>query len=225
MSWLCWHVARLLWQDAHRGEAPLLTKEHQGRSAHQIHRTLFSQSHGQQGFLRSAVLGSLQGPVCLHSRVLRWAEPSRSQREGFLKDLSFMLCTSWSLMPSGCTTFRRSKLLFISKPGQNVHFGSFPSSSLNRELRHFGEKTCFGIHTCYGAYLKSYSEFDSEEEEVLIPPYEMFNIVCWHVRGESFTLWCSVQAGNSWDLQPSQLSAHTNTQANVQYQYLVLMFV
>lgn len=32
-------------------------------------------------------------------------------------------------------------------------------------------------YTHFGAYLKSYSEFDAEEDEVLIPPYEMFSII------------------------------------------------
>lgn len=74
-------------------------------------------------------------------------------------------------------TYRRSKLLFTGEAGQTMRFGSFASSSLNNNLRQFGQRTCFEINTCFGAYLKSYSEFDSDEDEVLIPPYEMFRIV------------------------------------------------
>uniref|UniRef100_UPI003AAD8D0D NAD(P)(+)--arginine ADP-ribosyltransferase 2-like n=1 Tax=Centroberyx gerrardi TaxID=166262 RepID=UPI003AAD8D0D len=78
----------------------------------------------------------------------------------------------------GCyTTYRRSRLAFSGEVGQTMRFGSFASSSLNKDLPHFGRKTCFEMHTCFGAYLKSYSEFDSDEDEVLIPPYEMFTIV------------------------------------------------
>ncbi|XP_049427582.1 NAD(P)(+)--arginine ADP-ribosyltransferase 2-like [Epinephelus fuscoguttatus] len=89
------------------------------------------------------------------------------------------------------TTYRRSKLLFTGKAGQTMRFGSFASSSLNKNLRQFGRRSCFEIHTCFGAYLKSYSEFDSDEDEVLIPPYEMFNIVSVDMSGEN-DLHCDV---------------------------------
>lgn len=83
------------------------------------------------------------------------------------------------------TSYRRSKLLFSGEAGQIVRFGSFASSSLNKDLQQFGRRTCFEIHTCFGAYLKSYSEFDSDEDEVLIPPYEMFDIVSVDVSGQN----------------------------------------
>ncbi|XP_041641494.1 NAD(P)(+)--arginine ADP-ribosyltransferase 2-like [Cheilinus undulatus] len=83
------------------------------------------------------------------------------------------------------TSYRRSKLLFSGESGQTVRFGSFASSSLNKDLRQFGRRTCFEIHTCFGAYLKSYSDFDSDEDEVLIPPYEMFTIVSVDMSGEN----------------------------------------
>ncbi|XP_040002956.1 NAD(P)(+)--arginine ADP-ribosyltransferase 1-like [Xiphias gladius] len=89
------------------------------------------------------------------------------------------------------TTYRRSKLLFSGEAGQTIRFGSFASSSLNKDLRHFGQRTCFEIQTCFGAYLKSYSEFDSDEDEVLIPPYEMFRIVSVDTTGEN-DLHCDV---------------------------------
>ncbi|XP_023135692.2 NAD(P)(+)--arginine ADP-ribosyltransferase 1-like [Amphiprion ocellaris] len=83
------------------------------------------------------------------------------------------------------TTYRRSKLLFSGESGQTIRFGSFASSSLNPYLNQFGRRTCFEIRTCFGAYLKSYSELDSDEDEVLIPPYEMFNIVSVDTSGEN----------------------------------------
>lgn len=89
------------------------------------------------------------------------------------------------------TTYRRSKLLFTGESGQTIRFGSFASSSLSKDLRQFGRRSCFEIHTCFGAYLKSYSEFDSDEDEVLIPPYEMFNIVSVDTSGEN-DLHCDV---------------------------------
>lgn len=83
------------------------------------------------------------------------------------------------------TSYRRSKRLFSGEPGQTIRFGSFASSSLNKDLTQFGRRSCFEIRTCFGAYLKSYSEFDSEEDEVLIPPYEMFSIVSVDTSGEN----------------------------------------
>ncbi|XP_074539355.1 NAD(P)(+)--arginine ADP-ribosyltransferase 2-like [Halichoeres trimaculatus] len=83
------------------------------------------------------------------------------------------------------TSYRRSRLLFSGEAGQTIRFGSFASSSLNKDLKQFGRRTCFEIHTCFGAYLKSYSEFDSDEDEVLIPPYEMFEIVSVDASGQN----------------------------------------
>lgn len=83
------------------------------------------------------------------------------------------------------TTYRRSKLIFTGETGQTMRFGSFASSSLNKDLRQFGRRTCFEIRTCFGAYLKSYSDFDSDEDEVLIPPYEMFHIVSVDTSGQN----------------------------------------
>ncbi|XP_036419028.1 erythroblast NAD(P)(+)--arginine ADP-ribosyltransferase-like [Colossoma macropomum] len=47
------------------------------------------------------------------------------------------------------TTYRRSKTE-IDITDTLVRFGSFASSSLKATLRHFGNKTCFIITTCYG---------------------------------------------------------------------------
>ncbi|KAK2919189.1 hypothetical protein Q8A73_003560 [Channa argus] len=103
--------------------------------------------------------------------------------------LHFLLSDAIRLLklnqPRCYTTYRRSKLLFTGEAGQTMRFGSFASSSLNKHLRHFGKRTCFEIHTCFGAYLKSYSEFNSDEDEVLIPPYEMFHVVSVDTSGHN----------------------------------------
>ncbi|XP_047434959.1 ecto-ADP-ribosyltransferase 4-like [Mugil cephalus] len=72
-------------------------------------------------------------------------------------------------------TYRRTKAAFTGSVNQIIRFGSFTSSSLFANLTQFGDKTCFKIKTCLGAYLKDYSKL-SHEKEVLIPPYEMFKI-------------------------------------------------
>lgn len=72
-------------------------------------------------------------------------------------------------------SYRRSNNKFTGKVGQNIRFGSFASSSKRADRINFGTKTCFKIKTCFGAYLGGLSVFPNEEE-VLIPPYEVFKI-------------------------------------------------
>ncbi|XP_076585260.1 erythroblast NAD(P)(+)--arginine ADP-ribosyltransferase-like [Chaetodon auriga] len=72
-------------------------------------------------------------------------------------------------------TYRRTNVKFTGKVNQIIRFGSFTSSSYRADLRDFGNETCFKIKTCSGAFLKKYSYYD-DEAEVLIPPYETFNI-------------------------------------------------
>ncbi|XP_074486770.1 erythroblast NAD(P)(+)--arginine ADP-ribosyltransferase-like isoform X5 [Sebastes fasciatus] len=74
------------------------------------------------------------------------------------------------------TTYRRVTNRFSGKVNQIIRFGSFASSSNKTDLTEFGNETCFKIKTCSGASLKNYSTYDDREAEVLIPPYEMFNI-------------------------------------------------
>ncbi|XP_012501078.1 PREDICTED: GPI-linked NAD(P)(+)--arginine ADP-ribosyltransferase 1 [Propithecus coquereli] len=62
-------------------------------------------------------------------------------------------------------------------PGATVRLGSFASASLqNVAAQNFGEDTFFGIWTCLGAPIKAYSFFPGEEE-VLIPPFETFQVI------------------------------------------------
>ncbi|XP_044198589.1 T-cell ecto-ADP-ribosyltransferase 1-like [Thunnus albacares] len=77
----------------------------------------------------------------------------------------------------GCqTTYRRTNVTFTGNVNDIIRFGMFASSSKLTNLTRFGKKTCFKIETCSGAYLKNYSTLGTKEEEVLIPPYETFNI-------------------------------------------------
>ncbi|XP_055012785.1 ecto-ADP-ribosyltransferase 5-like [Boleophthalmus pectinirostris] len=74
------------------------------------------------------------------------------------------------------TTYRRSpRLTFTGKLNQEIRFGQFTSTSFNPNLISFGTITCFQIKTCLGASIKDYSSIPNEDE-VLIPPYEMFKI-------------------------------------------------
>ncbi|XP_044116655.1 GPI-linked NAD(P)(+)--arginine ADP-ribosyltransferase 1 [Neovison vison] len=62
-------------------------------------------------------------------------------------------------------------------PRATVRLGGFASASLkNVAAQQFGEDTFFGIWTCLGAPIKRYSFFPGEEE-VLIPPFETFQVI------------------------------------------------
>uniref|UniRef100_A0A8C2HVG1 NAD(P)(+)--arginine ADP-ribosyltransferase n=1 Tax=Cyprinus carpio TaxID=7962 RepID=A0A8C2HVG1_CYPCA len=88
-------------------------------------------------------------------------------------------------------TYRGTSVEF-KKPTLNkeVRFGSFTSSSgFLKKAQDFGTVSCFEIHTCEGAYVKKYSKYP-EEEEVLIPPYEKFNVTAVKKRRKEPNLWC-----------------------------------
>ncbi|XP_005380082.1 PREDICTED: GPI-linked NAD(P)(+)--arginine ADP-ribosyltransferase 1 isoform X2 [Chinchilla lanigera] len=62
-------------------------------------------------------------------------------------------------------------------PGATVRLGGFASASLqNVAAQQFGQDTFFGIWTCLGAPIRGYSFFPGEEE-VLIPPFETFQVI------------------------------------------------
>ncbi|XP_034754380.1 ecto-ADP-ribosyltransferase 5-like [Etheostoma cragini] len=82
-------------------------------------------------------------------------------------------------------TYRRTTARFTGQVNQIIRFGSFTSSSYSTDLTKFGKVSCFEIKTCSGALLESYSVYP-DEREVLIPPYEMFNITK-QLRGRDTT--------------------------------------
>lgn len=62
-------------------------------------------------------------------------------------------------------------------PGATIRLGGFASASLkNATAQNFGKETFFGIWTCLGVPIRGYSFFP-EEEEVLIPPFETFQVI------------------------------------------------
>uniref|UniRef100_A0A671T727 NAD(P)(+)--arginine ADP-ribosyltransferase n=1 Tax=Sinocyclocheilus anshuiensis TaxID=1608454 RepID=A0A671T727_9TELE len=89
------------------------------------------------------------------------------------------------------STYRGTNLKFIQNVrNKKVSFGSFTSSSMNRnKTKFFGTVSCFEIKTCEGADLTKYSKLP-HEEEVLIPPYEMFKVTAVKTRRGQTDLWC-----------------------------------
>ncbi|XP_067437681.1 ecto-ADP-ribosyltransferase 5-like isoform X2 [Thunnus thynnus] len=90
--------------------------------------------------------------------------------------LHFWLTTAIQTLNKKChTTYRRTTAVFNGNVSDIIRFGTFASSSFRTNLTYFGNETCFEIKTCSGASVKPYSVYPNEEE-VLIPPYETFNI-------------------------------------------------
>uniref|UniRef100_A0A672NK57 NAD(P)(+)--arginine ADP-ribosyltransferase n=1 Tax=Sinocyclocheilus grahami TaxID=75366 RepID=A0A672NK57_SINGR len=117
-------------------------------------------------------------------------------KEGTFKwySLHFLLTEMWA--GSGP---KRSAVWDVTYHGTNlkcdvqsieVRLSSFSSSSLDRKvIQGFGSKSCFEIYTCEGANLTRYSKYP-EEKEVLIPPYETFNVTAVKNRTDRPDLWC-----------------------------------
>ncbi|XP_067284867.1 LOW QUALITY PROTEIN: NAD(P)(+)--arginine ADP-ribosyltransferase 2-like [Pseudorasbora parva] len=89
------------------------------------------------------------------------------------------------------TTYRRTNVEFNTTVlNKEVRFGSFASSSLDHNVtKNFGTKSCFEIYTCEGANVAKYSKLPCEKE-VLIPPYETFNVTAVKNRTDQPDLWC-----------------------------------
>ncbi|XP_056341752.1 erythroblast NAD(P)(+)--arginine ADP-ribosyltransferase-like [Oenanthe melanoleuca] len=75
-----------------------------------------------------------------------------------------------------CVFRGTDKYLFAAKRGDIVRFGQFASASLSECVaKKFGNTTVFKVKTCHGANIMAFSKFP-KEEEVLIPPFEKFNV-------------------------------------------------
>ncbi|NXK69600.1 NARE ribosyltransferase, partial [Sylvietta virens] len=69
-----------------------------------------------------------------------------------------------------------SDVHYIARRGQRVRFGQFISASLSNETaQEFGTDTIFQVTTCHGADIRQFSMYPTEEE-VLIPPFETFEV-------------------------------------------------
>ncbi|XP_072892373.1 erythroblast NAD(P)(+)--arginine ADP-ribosyltransferase-like [Hemitrygon akajei] len=78
-------------------------------------------------------------------------------------------------------TYRRMEIRSKGKVGSRMKFGYFASSSRSKEYKEFGNKTIFTIFSQYGVQIQNYS-VSHHEEEILIPPYEVFKITSYKPR-------------------------------------------
>ncbi|KAF4791514.1 NAD(P)(+)--arginine ADP-ribosyltransferase 2 [Turdus rufiventris] len=126
-------------------------------------------------------------PVPLHrtfNAAVRTAGRSgREYRDDFhFKTLHFLLSEALAALraaqgPRCHRVFRGvTGVRFEARRGRRVRFGHFASASLRQEsARGFGTDTAFEVRTCQGAAIRNFSFFP-HEDEVLIPPYETFEV-------------------------------------------------
>uniref|UniRef100_A0AAZ3QJL5 NAD(P)(+)--arginine ADP-ribosyltransferase n=1 Tax=Oncorhynchus tshawytscha TaxID=74940 RepID=A0AAZ3QJL5_ONCTS len=105
---------------------------------------------------------------------------------------SFQFHSLHFLLTDAIRLLKKKTNLFVGKVNKTIRFGYYASSSLNKDNSEFGDKSCFEIETCFGAYLKSFPKMGTKEEEVLIPPYEVFNVTEVLKKEDDPTLWCDV---------------------------------
>ncbi|XP_041262048.1 NAD(P)(+)--arginine ADP-ribosyltransferase 2-like [Onychostruthus taczanowskii] len=78
---------------------------------------------------------------------------------------------------------------FKAQRGQRVRFGQFTSTSLSKEIAlHFGTDTIFQVHTCHGVDIRKFSMYPGEGE-VLIPPFETFEVTKIIWDGKRTWIW------------------------------------
>nr|XP_038034604.1 erythroblast NAD(P)(+)--arginine ADP-ribosyltransferase-like isoform X3 [Anas platyrhynchos] len=111
---------------------------------------------------------------------------------------------------------------FMAQLNQTVRFGQFASASFNKNIaQDFGTDTFFVVNTCYGVSIRSFS-FYPEQEEVLIPPYEVFKVtkvICYtdgthihldsHSRHSNYN--CALLKEKRCKAQPCVFSAGTSS--------------
>ncbi|XP_043969783.1 ecto-ADP-ribosyltransferase 5-like [Gambusia affinis] len=91
------------------------------------------------------------------------------------------------------TGYRRASCKFRKDVlNKEIRFGAFSSSSIGGYCdKKFGEESCFEITTCFGAQISKFSAFPSENE-VLVPPYEVFKVTEVKESSEQNKLPCKV---------------------------------
>ncbi|NXT81051.1 NARE ribosyltransferase, partial [Zapornia atra] len=133
--------------------------------------------------------------------AVRAGRPSREEYmlKFQFKVLHFLLSSALRALrdaqPHKCYhVFRGVSNNLNAKPGDTVRFGQFASTSLNSVCaEQFGTGTIFSVQTCYGVPIKKFSFFP-DEDEVLIPPFETFEVTSVTRKGNTVRIELRAQA-------------------------------
>nr|XP_060639381.1 GPI-linked NAD(P)(+)--arginine ADP-ribosyltransferase 1-like [Anolis sagrei ordinatus] len=128
------------------------------------------------------------------------------------KSFHFLLTKAHQALKASCRIVYRGvrNLRFnVSDPRKPIRFGQFASSSLKKEVAEgYGKDTFFTIQTCLGVDISHFS-FHPYQEEVLIPPYEVFRVMSIREKGAHIELKangkhsnfnCGLKSGKSWGM-------------------------
>ncbi|NXS34132.1 NRT2 ribosyltransferase, partial [Pomatostomus ruficeps] len=150
---------------------------------------------------QATALLAYTAPVQLHrafNAAVRAAGRSRQEyRDGFpFKALHFLLTDALGTLrdaqgPRCHRVFRGVRgVRFRARRGDTVRFGHFASASLRNESSWgFGTDTVFQVRTCQGVAIREFSFFP-HEDEVLIPPFETFQVTNVVTRdGDKAQIW------------------------------------
>ncbi|XP_054504640.2 erythroblast NAD(P)(+)--arginine ADP-ribosyltransferase-like isoform X1 [Agelaius phoeniceus] len=127
------------------------------------------------------------------NRAVRTAGRSRQEyRDNFhFKTLHFLLTQALATLrvtrgPKCQNVYRGlCGVRFQAGYGDVVRFSRFMSASQNETAsQQFGRDTMFQVYTCHGAEIWEFSNYTSEKE-VLIPPFETFEVIKVSQEGES----------------------------------------
>ncbi|XP_039947369.1 NAD(P)(+)--arginine ADP-ribosyltransferase 2-like [Hirundo rustica] len=114
------------------------------------------------------------------------------RNEFHFKSLHFLLTQALQKLrcPNQCYDVHRGvgDIKFSVNKNDKVHFGQFASSSTSENVaKGFGQGTLFKVHTCHGVDIHEFSKYP-EEEEVLIPPFEIFNVTDVNEEGNTVVI-------------------------------------
>lgn len=136
--------------------------------------------------------------------------PQQYKHSFHFKYLHYYLTTAIQLLRKEIVTRNDSlcyevhhevKGVYLEAPmGATIRFGQFLSTSfLREEAQKFGDQTLFTILTCLGAPVQDFSL----KKEVLVPPYELFEVVntSYHPRGN----WLQLQSAGTQSAYNCQL--------------------
>ncbi|XP_029457788.1 ecto-ADP-ribosyltransferase 5-like [Rhinatrema bivittatum] len=132
------------------------------------------------------------------NEAVRWVGVSpQDYMETFpYKALHYYLTRALQLLEKNCfggcqTVYRGAKNIHFtpsSGKGSTIRFGQFTSTSLKKDVAlFFGNDSFFTIKTCLGACIASMAALVTENE-VLIPPYEIFNVTNFNKDEHTFVL-------------------------------------